>query len=250
MSADPSRNFGSVAARYAALRPAYPPALFAFMLDRLEGPRSHAVDLGAGSGQATFALGEHFERVSAVEPDGRMLAHFAMPGAVKVNLPAEEANFPPASIDAVIAATSFHWMDQERICASVAQWLRPGGVFFPFLYGPFIVKGPARAVYEQHWNFWAPFMDRRLGAKADYSRAIVASGAFEKIETFSSRSERRFLPADAAGLFCTTSYANACAEHRGNAEEYLAVLASELAAAADCVDIEFPLGGVLGVRKA
>lgn len=250
VSADPSRNFGSVAARYAELRPAYPPELFAFMLDRLEGACRHAVDLGAGSGQATLALGEHFERVSAVEPDARMLAHFAMPGADKLNLPAEEADFAPASIDAVIAATSFHWMDQERVSASVVRWLRLGGVFFPFLYGPFIVKGPARAVYERHWNFWAPFMDRRLGAKADYSRSILAAGAFEKIETFSTKIERRLAPADAAGLFCTTSYANACAGHRGGAEEYLVELAAELAAATDQIDIEFPLGGVLGVRKA
>lgn len=245
---DPSRKFGEVAARYAELRPAYPPALFAFLLERLGGPRDRAVDLGAGSGQASRALAAHFGRVSALEPDARMLAHLDEPGMEKINLPAEEADFPARSVDAVIAATSFHWMDQGVVCAKVAQWLRPGGVFFPFLHGPFFVAGPARSVYERHWTFWTPFMDKRLGAKADYSRAIRESGAFEKIETFTSQTERRCTPEETAGLLCTTSYARAYAAHRGDEAQYLDELAAEIANVADHVGVTFPLGGVLAVR--
>lgn len=245
---DPSRKFGEVAARYAELRPAYPPALFAFLLERLGGPRRHAVDLGAGSGQASCALAAHFSRVSAVEPDARMLAHLDARGIDRINLPAEEADFPVCSIDAVVAATSFHWMEQSVVCAKVAQWLRPGGVFFPFLYGPFFVAGPAGAVYERHWTLWAPFMDKRLGAKADYSRAIRESGVFEKIETFSGQTERRCTPKETAGLLCTTSYARAYAAQRGDEAAYLEELAADIATVADAVDVTFPLGGVLAVR--
>ncbi len=247
---DPSQKFGDVAARYAQLRPAYPPEIFSFLLDRLEGLRARAVDLGAGSGQASAALVRHFAHVSAVEPDARMLAHFSIDSAEKINLPAEEANFAAGSIDAVIAATSFHWMEQEEICASVARWLRPGGVFFPFLYGPFIVHGPARAVYEAHWRLWAPFMDERLGAKADYSRSIGASGGFEKIETFNGKTHTRLNPADTAALFGTTSYARSYAAHRGDEDGYLQSLTDEIAAVAEEVQVEFPLGGVLAVRKS
>ncbi len=247
---DPSQKFGDVAARYAELRPAYPPEIFAFLMERLEGPRGRAVDLGAGSGQASEGLVRHFAHVSAVEPDARMLAHFAAPVAEKINLPAEKADFAAGSIDAVVAATSFHWMEQDAICAHVARWLRPGGVFFPFLYGPFIVHGPARAVYEAHWRLWAPFMDKRLGAKADYSRSIGASGAFCKIETFSGGTRTRLNAPDAAALFGTTSYARSYAAHRGDEDAYLQALTEEIAAVASEVEIEFPLGGVLAVRKS
>lgn len=247
---DASRDFGDVAARYAALRPAYPADLFAFLLDRLSGRRERAVDLGAGSGQASRALVKHFPHVTAVEPDTRMLEHLDVPVAGKINLPAEEADFPPGAIDAVIAATSFHWMDQERVCANVARWLRPGGVFFPFLYTPFAPQGPAQAIYERHWRLWLPHMDRRLGAKADYSRPIRESGAFGKVEMFSSRISASLSPKDATGLLATASYARAYMAQCGDADGYLRGLEAELAAVGDMIDIVFPLGGVLAVRRS
>src|SRR5690606_2393429 len=114
---------------------------FAFLLDRLQGPRAQAVDLGAGSGQASRSLLRYFDKVSAVDPDARMLACLDAPEIDKINLAAEEAEFAAGSIDAVIAATSFHWMDQQRVTGKAARWLRQDGVFFPFLYGPFIVHG-------------------------------------------------------------------------------------------------------------
>ncbi|MEE2693081.1 MAG: class I SAM-dependent methyltransferase [Pseudomonadota bacterium] len=247
---DASREFGDVAARYAALRPAYPAELFAFLLDRLDGRRERAVDLGAGSGQASRALVGLFPHVTAVEPDARMLAHLDAPVAERINLPAEEADFAAGSVDAVVAATSFHWMDQERVCASVARWLRPGGVFFPFLYTPFAPQGPAQAIYERHWRLWLPHMDRRLGAKADYSRAIRESGAFGKIEMFSSRISASLSPAEATGLLSTASYARAYMAQCGDAEGYLRGLEGELAAVGERIDVVFPLGGVLAVRRS
>ncbi|MEQ8934749.1 MAG: class I SAM-dependent methyltransferase [Amphiplicatus sp.] len=247
---DASRDFGDIAARYAALRPAYPPDLFAFLLDRLEGARERVVDLGAGSGQASRALVQHFAHVAAVEPDARMLAHLDAPVAEKLNLPAEEADFSPGSIDAVIAATSFHWMDQERVCANVARWLRPGGVFFPFLYTPFAPQGPAQANYERHWRLWAPYRDRRLGAKADYSRPIRDSGAFDKIEMFSSRITARLSPKEMTGLLATASYARAYMAQCGDEQAYLHALETELTAACETIEVVFPLGGVLAVRRS
>jgi SAM-dependent methyltransferase len=246
---DPSQAFGSVAAAYADLRPDYPAALFDFLVSRLEGRRSLCVDLGAGPGKASLDLAARFERVIAVEPDARMLDLMPVhPGIERRNEAAEAANFEDRSVDCVTAATSFHWMDQETVCAHVARWLRPGGVFFPFLYGPFYVVGPALPVFERHWAKWAPFMDRRLGAKADYSRAMKASGAFSRFETFAAPIERTMTPDDAAGLFLTTSYARAYAAHHGLSEDYREALSNELSTHGEVV-VGFPLGGVLGVRS-
>lgn len=249
MSADAALGFGDVAARYAALRPAYPKTLFEFLLSHLEGPRRFAVDLGAGPGKASVDLAAHFEKVVAVEPDARMLAAAPdHPRIERTNCAAEDADFPAGGVDCVIAATAFHWMDQDAVCAKVARWLRPGGVFFPFLYGPFFVTGEAASVFRRHWALWAPFMDKRLGAKADYARPMKACGAFARLETWSGEIKVTLPAEDAAGLLLTASYARAYAAAKNLGPAYVGQLAAELAPHAP-VTIGFPLGGVLGVRS-
>ncbi|MFZ5616782.1 MAG: class I SAM-dependent methyltransferase [Pseudomonadota bacterium] len=249
MTDDAALGFGDVAASYADLRPSYPKELFDFLESHLEGPRRLAVDLGAGPCKASIDLAVRFERVAAVEADARMLA--AAPRAARIdriNCAAEAAAFPAGSVDCVIAATAFHWMEQDVVCAKVAQWLRPGGVFFPFLYGPFFVSGPAEAAFARHWALWAPHMDKRLGAKADYSRAMKACGAFKGLSTFSMTMEKPMAPADAAGLFLTASYARVYMATNNLGEDYRYQLANELAAFGE-IPVNFPLGGILGVRS-
>lgn len=249
MSSDAALGFGDIAARYAALRPAYPKALFDFLEAHLEGPRGFAVDLGAGPCKASIDLAARFGRVAAVEPDARMLAAApAHPRIDRINCASEDADFPDGGVDCIIAATAFHWMDQDAVCAKVARWLRPRGVFFPFLYGPFFVTGTAQPVFQRHWALWSPFMDRRLGAKADYSRPMRACGAFARLETYSGEIKVTLPPQDAAGLLLTASYARAYMASTGQGAGYLDQLAEELAPHAP-VTIGFPLGGVLGVRS-
>ncbi|HBK93115.1 MAG TPA: hypothetical protein DDZ68_15745, partial [Parvularcula sp.] len=206
MNGDAATGFGDIAARYATLRPSYPKTLWDFLDAHLEGPRGFAVDLGAGPAKASLDLAARFERVAAVEPDKRMLdAAPHHPRIEQINQAAEAADFAAGAVDCVIAATAFHWMEQDVVCANVARWLRPGGVFFPFLYGPFFVGGTAQPVFQKHWALWAPFMDKRLGAKADYSRAMRACGAFARLESYSGAIDVVLPAPDAAGLLLTAS---------------------------------------------
>ena len=249
MTRNAALGFGDVAASYADLRPSYPRELFEFLDARLQGPRRVAVDLGAGPCKASFDLAALFQKVTAVEADRRMLdAAPADRRIERINCAAEDADFDAGSVDCVIAATSFHWMQQDIVCANVAKWLRPGGVFFPFLYGPFSVIGPAEAVFAKHWALWAPFMDKRLGAKANYSPAMKACGAFGRLDTFSMTMEKKLPPEKAAGLFLTASYARAYMTAKGLREDYLHALAGELSAFGE-IAVSFPLGGVLGVKS-
>lgn len=245
---DPSRSFGDVASRYADLRPDYPTALYDFLDAHLAGPRGLCVDLGAGPGKASIDLAKYFKRVAAVEPDARMLeAMRPTPGVEKINLSAEDAEFAEGAVDCVTAATSYHWMDQDVVCAKVARWLRPGGVFFPFLYGPFHVKGAAAEVFGRHWALWTPHMDRKLGAKADYARSMRDCGAFQRLEMFSTVMEKILSPDDAAGLLFTASFARSYAAANGLTQTYANQLTEEFAPYGP-VPVAFPLGGVLGVR--
>ncbi len=246
---DPATSFGDVATQYAAQRPAYPQAIFEFLLANLSGPRALCVDLGAGAGLATEALISCFERVIAVDPDARMLAALAAPVAQRVCASAEEADFPEGSVDVVVAATSFHWMDQEKVIARVARWLRPSGVFFPFLYGPFVVEGEAKAVFQAHRALWAPYRDPRLGARADYSRALAGSGRFAKLLTYSDEVRLKIASDAAAGLFLTASYAREYARDNGGEDAYRLRLAEDFAAIG-VIDVRLPLGGVLAIAPS
>lgn len=248
MSQDAARGFGAVAAAYADLRPEYPPALYDFLDTHLTGPRGLCVDLGAGTGKATLDLARRFARVVAIEPDARMLAATPAPANVERRCQAAEAaEFPAGAVDCVTAATSFHWMEQEIVCAQVANWLRPGGAFFPFLYGPFFIEGDGAEIFSKHWTLWAPFRDKRIGRRAIYATPMAACGAFARLEMFSLPMTKAMGPREVAGLFGTASYARSYAEHRGIADVYIDQLTDELSRYRE-ITVGFPLGGVLGVR--
>lgn len=249
-SKDHGAAFGARAALYAAFRPGYPAAVFERLLAALAGPRDMAVDLGAGSGQASRDLAVRFARVVAVEPDARMAEKFPALANVKVlNVAAEDADFPAASVDAVISATAFHWMDQKKICAGVARWLRPGGVFFPFLYGPFRMKGAGAEIFQRHAALWGSYKDARLGSNVDYAKSIRESGAFAIVEMFGREEAMPMSPEDAAGLVLTMSYASAYARANGGEGAYRDRLIADFGAAGGEIVVASHLGGVIAVKN-
>jgi SAM-dependent methyltransferase len=124
-------SFGTAAAEYAAHRPGYPARGVAWALAPAGSGPLHVLDLAAGTGklsQAVVALGH---RVTAVEPDGAMLAELRghLPGAEALGGTAEEIPLPDASVDAVVVGQALHWFDQDRALPEIARVLRPGGPF-------------------------------------------------------------------------------------------------------------------------
>ena len=123
-------SFGPVAALYDSVRPSYPQDAVRWMLG--EKPLRVA-DLGAGTGIFSRVLAGLGHDVVAVEPDpgmrAAMLAH--EPDFEVREGSAEAIPLPDASVDAVTAAQSFHWFDNERAHAEIARVLRPGGHFCP-----------------------------------------------------------------------------------------------------------------------
>ena len=122
-------SFGSSAAEYADHRPGYAPAAVEWALST-SGRADDVVDVGAGTGALAGGLVAPGRRVVAAEPDGRMLAELRrrVPQALTVTAAAEALPLRAGSVDAVLAATSFHWFDRERALSEFARVLRPGGV--------------------------------------------------------------------------------------------------------------------------
>jgi SAM-dependent methyltransferase len=142
-----SGSFGASASLYERFRPGPPEDAVDWML--ATRPTS-VVDLGAGTGALTKLLVERADTVTAIEPDERMLAVLAqnLPGVTALVGRAEEIPLPDNSADAVLASSSWHWMDTARTLSEVARILVPEGVLGvvwagPDPAGPFLMQAQA-----------------------------------------------------------------------------------------------------------
>ncbi|MEZ0165487.1 class I SAM-dependent methyltransferase [Kineococcus sp. LSe6-4] len=123
-TASHARSFGAAADAYARARPGYPDDA----VDFLVGPARRVLDLGAGTGKFTSALVARGLDVVAVEPSTRMLAQLRADLPVEAHEGSAEATgLPDASVDAVVVAQAWHWVDPALAVPEVARVLRPGG---------------------------------------------------------------------------------------------------------------------------
>jgi SAM-dependent methyltransferase len=144
-------SFGEAANHYDNFRPGPPEAALDWILQGRAV--SAVVDLGAGTGACTKMLLTRADQVTAVEPDDRMRAVLsaALPQANAVDGRGEAIPLPDASVDAVFASSSWHWMDPVPTLLEVGRVLRPGGTLGvvwsgPDPEGPFVQQ--ARALLE------------------------------------------------------------------------------------------------------
>ncbi len=119
-------SFGAAAGVYERARPGYPEAALDWLLPA--GARV-VLDLGAGTGKLTRQLVARGLEVIAVEPsDGmRQQLQQLLPGVRALRGSAEAIPLGDASVDAVLVAQAWHWVDLERAVPEVARVLRPGG---------------------------------------------------------------------------------------------------------------------------
>ncbi|MGZ4578684.1 MAG: class I SAM-dependent methyltransferase, partial [Mycobacterium sp.] len=87
------------------------------------------LDLGAGTGKLTTRLVERGLDVVAVDPVPDMLEvlRTSLPETRALLGTAEGIPLPDNSVDVVLVAQAWHWVDPERAIPEVARVLRPGG---------------------------------------------------------------------------------------------------------------------------
>ncbi len=165
-------SFGTIAEAYAEFRPEYPETAVRWCLAPA-GPDVAALrvlDLGAGTGKLTALLAELGADVTAVEPDGSMLAQLrrqlpavrALPGS------AEAIPLPDGSVDAVVCGQALHWFDMSRAVPEIARVLRGGGVLAG-LWNCDDDRVPwVAGLQEVTGGVAAPSLSRRRAEAADY----------------------------------------------------------------------------------
>ena len=128
-------SFGGAAAHYERYRPGPPKGAVDWILP---GRVHTVVDLGAGTGALTRQLVDSADEVIAVEPDERMRAVLAeqVPGVRALEGRGEALPLPDASADALLASSSWHWVDPVPGLLEVGRVLVPGGVLGVIWSGP------------------------------------------------------------------------------------------------------------------
>jgi SAM-dependent methyltransferase len=124
--------FGLDPGGYEAGRPDYPSFVYDSLRKRCGlAPGTRVLEVGPGTGIVTRRLLTAGARVVAVEPDPS-LASYLKEAMSSEDLQIIGASFEEAEIDAgafdlAVAATSFHWVDQEVGLRKLGQVIRPGG---------------------------------------------------------------------------------------------------------------------------
>jgi SAM-dependent methyltransferase len=119
-------SFGAVADVYERGRPPYPAEAIDWLLP---AGAARVLDLGAGTGKLTRQLAGRGLDVTAVEPLAGMREQLAraVPGVPVRAGSAEQIPLADASVDAVLVAQAWHWVDPARAGPEVARVLVPGG---------------------------------------------------------------------------------------------------------------------------
>jgi len=121
-----ARSFGPAATVYEQARPPYPQQAVDWLVPA--GAR-RVLDVGAGTGKLSRLLVGDARHVMALDPSFRMCreGRRAAPGVPFVVGTAESVPLADASVDVVVVAQAWHWVDPARALPEAARVLRPGG---------------------------------------------------------------------------------------------------------------------------
>lgn len=144
-------------------------------------------DVGAGTGKLTENLVELELSCVAVEPNDAMretgktnprLSHLSWTKGS-----AEDTGLPTASVNWVLMASSFHWVDVPRALNEFRRILRPGG-FFTALWNPRDLEASTlHTQIEARIHAIAPHIQRKSSGASQYTTqmwdTLVSDGLFK-----------------------------------------------------------------------
>jgi SAM-dependent methyltransferase len=123
-------RFSNRAQDYSRSRPSYAPETIDAVLAGLAAPGSLvAADIGAGTGISSRLLAQRGVRVFAIEPNEPMRTQGAGDSNPLIEwreATGEATGLPDHSLDLVLCAQAFHWLDAGRALEEFRRILKPG----------------------------------------------------------------------------------------------------------------------------
>lgn len=219
---------------YDRARPSYPEPLWDELFKVLP-PAPSIIEIGPGTGKATEPLLARGATVTACEP-GPRLARFLRRKLSTGSLTVvrdrfESADVPFGTFDAVVAATSFHWLDPAVRLLKARAVLRPGGflavidtnqVADPADRGYFAASQPIYRRYFPGEPAVAPVPGRHVVPAA--FEELRRSGLFEQASLYRYDWDQRYDTARYLDL--VRSYSTTARMDPSAREPFLAELAS------------------------
>lgn len=145
-------HFSSQSGDYAAFRPTYPGALFAWLASRC-AEHDCAWDCATGSGQAAAGLSPHFKKVVATDASTGQIAHASGPDNVAFQVSqAELSGLEDLCVDLITVAQAAHWFDLPAFYAEVRRVLKPKGVIALWGYGRLVLPDNLDAPFEHFYS--------------------------------------------------------------------------------------------------
>lgn len=127
-NADSLNRFDGRAQLYSAHRPGYPPAAITALLEGMTVQEVLAADIGAGTGISARLLAERGVPVIAIEPNADMRAAAAPHPLISWRQgTGEQTGLDAGSVNLILCAQSFHWMQPRAALDEFVRVLRPAG---------------------------------------------------------------------------------------------------------------------------
>lgn len=125
-------RFSNRVADYVRYRPGYPEEVMALLRQAGLCSGSKVADIGSGTGIFSKLLLDADHEVFAVEPNAEMRAAAEdllgkSPSFHSIAASGEETTLPDQSMDWVVSAQAFHWLDRERARTEFSRLLKPAG---------------------------------------------------------------------------------------------------------------------------
>lgn len=209
--------YSSVAQTYDRVRPRYPQACIQQALDWAQlSAGSHILELGCGPGIATRAFAELGFHLTCLEPS-ETACNIAQARCDEfssveiINTTFEAWSGSEQSFDAVLAATSFHWLDPAIRCQKTAELLVPHGPLILLWNVPpqphpdvFMTMAPIYREFAPHLGQYE-HPAQHLAAMDVLKVHILASGYFEEFRTHTQAWQITYSVKDYLALLGTLS---------------------------------------------
>lgn len=164
---------------YAKFRPTYPASLYDFLLGQLSCDPTTAVDVGCGTGQATFELAKRFEQVIGIDPSAEQLAQIDASASPNVTFQVNDSvnglsGLKNSSVACITAAQAAHWFDLPLFYKECQRVLQPGGILALWTYSllefedQILEKQVNQVLYEDilgtYWDPRREYVDKKYAS--------------------------------------------------------------------------------------